>query len=189
MNTEKLFQSTYDVHDGGSPIGGACSIWLQGSIRLLTAYHVTHDVDNHNAPRSLIFRNRTGDVTLRNVAFTKVPGSRDLSWSEPLNLEDGLHIATRYGKGNGYSTLGSAVSILPSQPRILRVSDDKTIPMRNAPRYIYIRSRGQKVDFGFSGKPIVDTETNVVGIIVAKQRLLGVWYGLAETLRQRVFQK
>lgn len=189
MNAETLYQSVFDVHDGGTPIGGACSIWLQGSIRLLTAYHVSHDTKNHNAPRSLIFRNRSGDVTLRNVMFTKVPGSRDISWSDPLDIEDGLHIAPRYGRGNGYATLRSAVSIIPPQYRIRRVSDEKTIPMRNAPRYLYIKSQGQKVDFGFSGKPVVDADLNVAGIIVAKQRFFSGWYGVAELLRQRVFQK
>lgn len=187
MNTERLNQFVFDAYTGGKPIGGACSIWLQGSIRLLTAFHVSHDTERRGMPRSLVLRNRTGDVTLRNIEFAKVPGSRDLSLSEPLDIEDGLEIAARYTRGNAYATLGSAVTLLPSRSQVLRVSDEKSIPMRRAPRYLYIKSLGQKVDFGFSGKPVIDPDEHVTGVIVAKQRVFGVWYGLAETLRQRVF--
>ncbi len=189
MNTETLSQSWFDAYAGDGPIGGACSIWLHGSIRLLTAFHISHDTKRHNSPRPLIFRNRTGDVTLRNIAFAKVSGSRDLSLSEPLDLDCALSVATQYVPGNEYITLGSVVSLLPNRNRVLSVPDEIPVPLRKAPRHVYIKSLGQKVDFGFSGKPVIDADTNVAGVIVAKQRFISGWYGVAEMLRQRVFHK
>lgn len=109
--------------------------------------------------------------------------------SEQVDADDALVIATHYVHGSEYATLGSAVSLLQPQNRVMRVSDEKPVPLRKAPRYIYIRSPGQKVDFGFSGKPVVNAETHAVGVIVAKQWFPSGWYGVAEMLRQRVFQK
>ncbi len=187
MNTEKLHQSVFDAYEGG-PIGGACAIWLQGSIRLLTAYHISHDMDHGNVPRSLIFRNRTGRVTLRNIAFTMVRGAKDLSLSDPVDLQDALSIARYYAPSNSYITLGSVVPLMPDQNRVARVSKEPPIVMRDAPKQIYISSKGQRVDFGFSGKPVIDPQMNVAGVVIEKQRIRGKWYGVAETVRHRVFQ-
>ena len=177
------------THMPDGPIGGACAIWLQGSIRLPTAYHISHDLDHGNVPRSLTFRNRTGRVTLRKIAFTKVRGAKDLSLSDPLDLQDALPVARFYAPSNEYMTLGSAVSLLPNLKRVLRVSTEKTISMRNGPRQILISSNGQKVDFGFSGKPVIDPHMNLAGVVIEKQWIGGKWYGVAETVRQRIFQK
>lgn len=189
MNSEKLYQSVFDAYTGAGSIGGACAIWLQGSIRLLTAYHISHDLDQGSSPRSLIFRNRTGRVRLQNIAFIKVRGSKDLSLSEPLDIQDALPVARDYAPGNEYITLGSAVSLLPSLNRVLRVSEERPISMRNGPKQLYILSNGQRVDFGFSGKPVIDPHMHVAGVVIEKQWIRGKWYGVAETVRQRVFQR
>lgn len=188
MNTQELAQSNFDAYFGDGPIGGACAIWLQGSIRILTAYHVSHDSKTH-VPRALILRNRVGNATFRNLAFEKVAGSRDISLSEPVAMDEAFTVATHYTPGMEYVTLGSPVPLMPPAERVKRVSKEEPVLLRRAPRELIVSSLGQRVDFGFSGKPVIDAERNVIGVISAKRWIQGRWYGVAEVLRQWIFQE
>lgn len=187
MSTQELQQSTFDAYFGDGPIGGACAIWLQGSIRILTAYHVSHETKTR-LPRALTLRNRAGDVTLRNIAFEKVAGSRDISLSEPVAINEAFTVATHYTPDVAYVTLGSSVSLLPPTDQTKQVSEATPLPLRRAPRELIVSSLGQRVDFGFSGKPVIDPDMQVIGVISAKRWIRGRWYGVAEVLRQRIFQ-
>ena len=180
-------EAEFDVYAGREQIGGACAIWLREHTHLLTAFHISHD--KKHDPRAIILRSRHGNITLRNISFRKVPSSDDLSLSEQINLTDALPVASMFVEDDQYTMLSAAMSISPEHTSTIRSSTSVPISMRKAPKHIHLSSTAQQIDFGFSGKPILNQQGEVTAVIIGRLGLReDTHQGSAETLRQRIFQ-
>lgn len=187
----EILQYIYDAHLGGMPIGGASAIRLSDGIHLLTAYHVSHDVEHDDRPRSLVFRSRSGRMTLYSPHFTKVRGSRDIALSDLVALPDGLPVAKTLDSSDQYRTIGAAVGLCQLRQHVIQTVEGHSIPIARAPEYLQLRSRQQDITFGFSGKPVLNQYDEVVAVITSGIRPVrgeGKTTGFAEILRARRFR-